>query len=52
MKRAQLVAIGIAKVSKIHRTRGALANARRVLDRRTAVRKARFVPGICQPLAG
>jgi hypothetical protein len=32
MKRTQFVAIGIAKISEIYLTGGALAHARRVLD--------------------
>jgi hypothetical protein len=44
MKRAQLVAIGIAKVSKIHWAGTALANARWVLDRLAAVRDSGVVP--------
>src|ERR1700721_2246479 len=36
IKRAQLVAVGIAKISKIHLAGSALADAGRVLDRRAA----------------
>jgi hypothetical protein len=45
-KRAQFVAIGIAKVNQIHGTGPTLAHARRVLDRCPAIRDAGFVPGI------
>jgi hypothetical protein len=45
-QRAQFVAIGIAKVSQIHRAGPTLARARWVLDRRPAIRDAGFVPGI------
>src|SRR5438105_3259748 len=44
MERAQFVAIGIAKVREINPTGGALAHARRVFDRRAAIRDPGFVP--------
>src|SRR5207302_9339391 len=39
-----LIAVGIAKVSEVHLAGGPLAHARRVFDRRAAIRDAGFVP--------
>src|SRR5688572_32294551 len=44
MKRAQFVAIGIAKVREINLTGSALAHARRVFDRRAAIRYPGLMP--------
>src|SRR5688572_4603653 len=44
MKRAQFVAIRIAKVREINPTGGALSHARWVFDRRAAIRDPGFVP--------
>jgi len=46
IKRAQLVAVGIAEVREIHLAGGPLAHARRVLDRRAAIRDSGFVPRV------
>src|SRR6516162_1128941 len=50
IKGAQLVAIGIAKISEICLAGGSPAHTRRVLDRGTAIRDAGFVPcvGLCR----
>jgi hypothetical protein len=40
----QFVAVGIAKVGEVHLAGGSLAHARRVFDRRAAIRDAGFVP--------
>src|SRR6185312_16665562 len=46
VKRAQLVAVGIAQIGQVDRTGAALADARRVLDRLAAMGNTRLVPGI------
>src|SRR5205823_12872605 len=40
----QLVAVGIAKIGEVHLAGGSLAHARRVFDRRAAIRDTGFVP--------
>jgi hypothetical protein len=46
VQRAQLVTVGIAHVREVQRPQAALAQARRCLDRRAALRDCRVMEGM------